>query len=49
MLGGKMGIDLRGGDVGVAEQFLDRPQVSATAQHMGGKAVPQSVGADLTA
>jgi hypothetical protein len=30
-------VDLRGGDVGVAQQFLHRPQVAAGLQHVAGK------------
>lgn len=39
-----MGVDLRGGDVAVAQQFLDDAQVGPAAQQVGGKAVPQHVG-----
>jgi hypothetical protein len=43
MLRGKVGVYLCGGDVGMSQQFLYRPQVGTATQHMGGKAVSQSV------
>ena len=36
-------IHLRGGQVGVPEQFLDRIQVGAVVRKMGGERVPQHV------
>lgn len=45
-VGGDMGIDLRRRDVGVAQQGLDHPQVSAAFQQVGGEGVAQDVGAD---
>ena len=39
-----MGIDLRGGDVGVAEHFLDAAQIGAVLQQMAGEGVAQHVG-----
>ncbi len=41
--GGQVGIDLRGDEVCMAEQFLDAPQVGAGVQHVGGIAVAQLV------
>jgi len=38
-----MGIDFRGPDVCVAQQFLDRPDVVPGFQQAGGKAVPECV------
>src|SRR4051812_36416326 len=35
------GIDLRGRERGVTEQFLNRAQVAAAAEQMGGKGMPQ--------
>ena len=34
-----VGIDLRGGDIGMAEQFLNDAQVGATAEQVGSEAV----------
>jgi hypothetical protein len=48
MFAGEMSVNLGGGYVSMTEQFLHCSQVSATTQHMSGKAVPQGVGADLT-
>ena len=42
-----MGVDLGGGDVGMAEQFLDDAQVGASAEQMGRKAVAHEVGIDI--
>jgi hypothetical protein len=36
-----VGIDLGGGDIGVAEQFLHRAQILGRLQHMAGEAVAQ--------
>ena len=41
-----MGVDLGGGDVGVAEQGLDHPQIRAALQQVGGEGVAQDVRAD---
>ncbi len=38
-----MRIDLRGGDVGMAEHLLDRADLGAMRQQMRGKAVAQHV------
>ena len=45
-VGGDVGVDLGGGDVGVAQQGLDDAQVGAAFQQMGGEGVAQDVGAD---
>jgi hypothetical protein len=37
------GVDLRGRDRGVAEKFLDYPDVSPAVQHVRGERVPQGV------
>ncbi len=47
VLRGEMSVDLGGGDIGVPQQLLHGSQVSPAAQHVGGKAVPEGVGADL--
>ena len=39
---GKVGIDLGGGDVGVAEKELDAAQVGAVLHHVGGATVAQA-------
>ena len=41
-----MGIDLGGGDVGVAQHLLHGAQVGAMVQQMGGEGVAQHVRAD---
>src|ERR687885_250596 len=38
-----MRVDLRGGERAVAEEFLDRPQVSAAFEQVGRERVPQPV------
>ncbi len=45
-VGGDVGVDLGGGDVGVAEQGLDNAQVGAAFQQVGGEGVAQDVRAD---
>ena len=42
-----MSVNFRGADVGVAEQFLDDPQVRAIFQQMSGKAMPDHVRGDV--
>ncbi len=44
---GDVGVDLGGGDVGVAEQRLHDPQVRAALQQVGRERVAQHVRADL--
>ena len=39
-----VGVDLGGADVGVAEKFLNHPEVGATDQKVGGETVPELVG-----
>src|SRR5215218_5277669 len=39
-----VGVDLGGGDVGVAKHGLDRPQVGSVLQQMGGEAVAEHMG-----
>lgn len=43
---GEVGVDLGGGEAGVAEQFLDGAQVGARFEQVGGEGVPEGVGAD---
>ncbi len=38
-----VGVDLRGGDVGVAQERLDHAQIGASAQEVRGERVPQRV------
>ena len=42
-----MGVDLGGGDIGMAQQSLQHPQVCPAFQQMGGKGMPQDMRADL--
>ena len=39
-----VGVDLGGRDVGVAEHRLDRAEVGAVLEQVGGEAVPQHMG-----
>ena len=39
----EVGINLRGRDIGVPEQFLHRAQIAGRLQHMGGESVAQHV------
>ncbi len=39
-----MGIDLGGCEVGMTQEFLNNPQVSATVKEVGGKAMAHHVG-----
>jgi len=45
--GHDMGIDFGGLDVGMAEKFLQHPDVHPVFQHVGSKTVPQGVAADF--
>ena len=36
-------VDLRGGEIGVAEKFLNAAQVGTGIEHVGGEAVPKLV------
>lgn len=40
-------IDLRRGDTGMAQHFLDLPKIRAAGQEVGCEAVPERVGADI--
>jgi len=42
-----MGVELRGGQGRVAEQFLNDPQIRAALEEMGGCAVPKTVRTDI--
>ena len=42
-IGGQMGVDLGRADVGVAEHLLQRPQIAAARQQVGGERVAQRV------
>ncbi len=41
-----MGVDLRGRDVGMAEQLLHRTQIGAALQQMAGESVTEHMGRD---
>ena len=43
----EVGVDLGGADVGVAEQFLYRAQITAGFQQMAGEGVSQGVRVDI--
>ena len=38
-----IGVNLRGGNVGVTQHFLDDPQIAAVFEKVRGEAVPQRV------
>ena len=42
-----VGVDLGGGDVGVAEEFLDDAEVGAVLEQVGGEGVAQEVRVDV--
>lgn len=44
---GDVGVDLGGGEAGVAEEFLDGAEVGAVFQQVGGEGVAEGVGADV--
>lgn len=46
-VGGDVSVDLGGGELGVAEHFLDASEVGASVEQMGGEAVAEFVGRDL--
>ena len=46
VLAGDVGIDLGGGEVGVAEQLFDSLNVASFVEDVGGEAVAEDVGAD---
>ena len=41
---GQVGVHLGGGNIGVAQQFLDRTQIGSVYQKVGGVAMPQHMG-----
>lgn len=47
MLVGDVGVDLGGGDVGVAEHSLDGAEIGAVHEEVSGEAVAQSVGRNV--
>ena len=47
MLVGEVGVDLGGGDVGVAEEALDGAEVGAIHEEVGGEGVAHGVGGDF--
>jgi hypothetical protein len=40
---GEMGVDLGGGNIGMAQQGLDSPQIGSVLDHMGGATVTHDV------
>ncbi len=44
---GDVGIDFGGGDAGVAEHFLDDPEIGAVFEEVGGEAVSEHVRGDV--
>ena len=46
VLAGHVGVDLGGGEVGVAEQLFDGLDVASFVEDVGGEAVAEDVGAD---
>ena len=46
VLAGHVGVDLGGGEVGVAEQLFDGLDVASFVEDVGGEAVAEHVGAD---
>ena len=44
---GHVRVDLRGGEIGVAQHLLDGPQVGAPLEQVGGEGVTQRVGGDV--
>lgn len=43
----QMGVDLRGGNIAVTKQFLDRPEILARFQQVAGKGMPQHMRVDV--
>ena len=43
VVGGDVGVDLGGDEVGVAEEFLDGAEVGAVVEEVGGEGVAQGV------
>lgn len=48
MLKIQMGVNLGGGNIGVAQQFLHQPQIAAGFQHVAGKGVAQHMGVHMS-
>ena len=46
-VGGDVGVDLGGDEVGVAQEFLDAAEVGAGVQHVGRIAVAEFVGCEV--
>ena len=44
---GDVGVDLRGGEIGVTQHLLHRPQVGSTFEQVGGERVAERVGRDV--
>ena len=44
---GDVGVNLGGGDVGVAEERLDGAKIGAVHEEVGGEAVAEGVGSDV--
>ena len=44
---GHVSVDLRGGEVGVAQHLLHRPQVGSALEQMGGERVAERVRRDV--
>lgn len=44
---GDVGVDLSGADVGVAEERLDRAEVGAVDEEVGGEGVAEGVGGNV--
>ena len=44
---GDMGVNLRGSNISVTEQALNRTDVSAVHEEIGGKTMAQSMGSDV--
>jgi uncharacterized protein (UPF0210 family) len=47
-LAGDVGVDFGGADGGVAEEFLDDAQIGAVLEEVGGEAVPEHVGGEVS-
>lgn len=45
-VGGEVGVYLGGAEGLMSEEFLDDAEIGPIVEHMGGKAVPESMGAD---
>lgn len=47
VLGRHMGVNLRRGDAGMAEEFLDHPKVRPMGEQVRGETMPQHVGSHM--